>query len=93
MTDDWTPSGDAGIDTGNGPHTMILVGWNNRDGLTIDGPAVFVHESAKANAAARFHLPDGMEQYTLPIGFRAVVAYDEENARNVIVKVMPIPTV
>jgi hypothetical protein len=50
---------------------------------------VFRDEDARTRAVQRFHLNDG--DFVLEIGFRAVVEYDEALARNLIVKILPIP--
>lgn len=71
---------------------MIIAGWNLPT-LVIDAavdPVQFKHEAAEVDAMRRFRLPDGKD-YTLPVGYRAVLGYDEDEARNVILQVMPIP--
>jgi hypothetical protein len=57
-----------------------------------DGPVTFRHELADVQAAQRFNLPDGKD-FVLAQGYRAVIEYDEGEARNKIVKVLPIPFV
>jgi hypothetical protein len=55
-----------------------------------EGPVTFRHELADVAAAQRFNLPDGKD-YVLPQGYRAIVEYDEWEARNKILQVLPIP--
>ncbi len=72
---------------------MIIAGWNQPT-LVIDAvrePVHFKHEAAEVDAVRRFKLPDGKD-YTLPVGYRAVIEYDEFEARNMILQVVPIPT-
>jgi len=57
-----------------------------------DGPVTFRHELAAVPAARRFNLPDGKD-FVLAQGYRAVIEYDEWEARNKILQVMPIPPV
>lgn len=92
MTDDYNPTGwpTANINA-DAPCTKI-VGWNH-PATVIDAFAEtwhFFHEDARIDAINRFHLPDDMD-YVLPIGYRAVLGYDEKIARMVILQVMPIP--
>ena len=55
-----------------------------------EGPVTFRHELADVPAAQRFNLPDGKD-FVLAQGYRAVIEYDEWEARNKILQVMPIP--
>lgn len=70
-----------------------LIGWNLRSELVVDAriaPVHFLHEDVRVQAVDRFKLADGKD-YILPIGYRAIVNYDENDARNKIVQVIPIP--
>jgi hypothetical protein len=72
---------------------MIVSGFNPSAVILFDataGPITFRHEDASVEAVRRFHLRDACD-YTLPIGQRAVVHYDDALARNCIVQVLPIP--
>lgn len=55
-----------------------------------EGPVTFHHELADVPAAHRFKLPDGKD-FVLAQGYRAIIEYDEWEARNMIVQVLPIP--
>ena len=54
-----------------------------------DGPITFHHELAEVAAERRFSLLDGKD-FVLAQGYRAVIEYDEWEARNKIV--LPIPS-
>ena len=56
-----------------------------------DGPVTFRHELTEVPAVQRFNLPDGKD-FVLAQGYRAVIEYDEWEARNKILQVLPIPT-
>jgi hypothetical protein len=56
-----------------------------------DGPVTFCHELASVPAVRRFSLPDDKD-FVLAQGYRAVIEYDEWEARNKILQVLPIPT-
>jgi hypothetical protein len=57
-----------------------------------EGPVTFHHELATVPAVQRFNLPDGKD-FVLAQGYRAVIEYDEWEARNKILQVLPIPPV
>jgi len=57
-----------------------------------DGPITFYHELASVPAVQRFCLPDSKD-FVLAQGYRAVIEYDEWEARNKILQVLPIPPV
>ena len=54
------------------------------------GPVTFRHELAEVPAAQRFNLPDDKD-FVLAQGYRAVIEYNEWEARHKILRVMPIP--
>lgn len=55
-----------------------------------EGPVTFRHELADVPAMQRFSLPEGKD-FVLAQGYRAVIEYDEWEARNKILQVLPIP--
>lgn len=65
------------------PDTWIIIDATN-------GPVTFRHELAEIPATQRFNLPDGKD-FVLAQGYRAVIEYDEWEARNKILQVMLIP--
>jgi hypothetical protein len=71
---------------------LIIAGWNHRS-LVVDArdePVLFKHEAAEVEAVRRFNCPDDAD-YVLAKGYRAVIEYDDEMARNKIAEVLQIP--
>lgn len=79
----------AGDTPQDGGGEFVLFGFPA--GLTaIDatgGPVTIRHEDARSPAACRFHLPNDRD-FTIPIGYRAVLAYDMDLARHQLVQLV-----
>lgn len=72
---------------------MNISGMQRLAQIIVDathGPVTFRHELADVPAVQRFNLPDNKD-FVLAQGYRAVIEYDEWEARNKILHVMPIP--